>query len=286
MPPSRPVCTGTSMYSKTRRLGRLDDAIEQRQRRRDLRARQPIGRWCRPRSAGTSRIPVCARLAACLDCPSGATPAQLALAAPPRDAARSARFRVESRCCSTASVRQSHRGTAWWPPPIRWPRRPARRVLGNGGNAFDAAAATAAALERRRALYVGPRGPGPGDLLHRLGTARAIAQFHEPYPAQIPARQLNRREQVLRGRWPSARPAISPAGARWWPPTAPRNCLNSLRPRSPSPRDGFGLIEFNVEEMGGATSELRGHAALYPEWSANLSRGPERRAADAGRRAE
>ena len=32
-------------------------------------------------------------------------------------------------------------------------------------------------------------------------------------------------------------------------------------------RDGFGLIEFNVEEIGGATSELRGHAALYPEWS-------------------
>src|SRR5260370_42370436 len=32
-------------------------------------------------------------------------------------------------------------------------------------------------------------------------------------------------------------------------------------------RDGFGLIEFNVEEFGGATSELRGQAALYPEWS-------------------
>src|SRR5260370_9514786 len=32
-------------------------------------------------------------------------------------------------------------------------------------------------------------------------------------------------------------------------------------------RDGFGLIEFNVEECGGATSELRGQAALYPEWS-------------------
>ena len=32
-------------------------------------------------------------------------------------------------------------------------------------------------------------------------------------------------------------------------------------------RDGFGLIEFNVEEIGGVTGELRGQAALYPEWS-------------------
>ena len=31
--------------------------------------------------------------------------------------------------------------------------------------------------------------------------------------------------------------------------------------------DGFGLIEFNVEEIRGATPELRGHAALYPEWA-------------------
>ena len=32
-------------------------------------------------------------------------------------------------------------------------------------------------------------------------------------------------------------------------------------------RDGFGLIEFNVEEIGGVTYELRGQDKLYPEWS-------------------
>ena len=34
-------------------------------------------------------------------------------------------------------------------------------------------------------------------------------------------------------------------------------------------RDGFSLIEFNVEEISGVTGQLRGHSALYPEWSRN-----------------
>ena len=40
-------------------------------------------------------------------------------------------------------------------------------------------------------------------------------------------------------------------------------------------RDGFGMIEFNVEEYRGVTGELRGHAALYPEWSRNYVEGIE-----------
>ena len=51
-------------------------------------------------------------------------------------------------------------------------------------------------------------------------------------------------------------------------------------------RDGFGLIEFNVEEIRGVTGELRGQSALYPEWSRNYLDGLVRRPAGARRRAE
>ena len=34
-------------------------------------------------------------------------------------------------------------------------------------------------------------------------------------------------------------------------------------------RDGFSLIEFNVEEISGVTGTLRGQPALFPEWSRN-----------------
>ena len=91
------------------------------------------------------------------------------------------------------------------------------RMLSNGGNAFDAAAATAATLNVVEPYMSGLAGQGYGDLLHRLRAARALAQFHGAASrASFPLDRLSRREQILRGAGRRRRAGQSrAAGARW-----------------------------------------------------------------------
>ena len=117
---------------EARLLGGRTHAVEQLKRRRDLRARQRHRPWCRRPSAGTSRIRgVCCCSSSSPVPPkhrvpyaSGGGDAQIALVAGRLDL-HDARM-GETKCCSTADVRQSHRGTAWSPRRIRWPPQPAR----------------------------------------------------------------------------------------------------------------------------------------------------------------
>ena len=173
---------------EARRLGRLDDAVEQRQRRRHLRARQPIGRGVargRQEPAEFQSAPVSLHASIV-----SREPLQRNWRWPPRPRRGtirrlvSGRAHVAARQASDNRIAARHGGRR--PSAGRGGRRAhpgqrrqrLRRRGGDGGGA-----------ERRRALHVGPRGPGHGDLLHRRGETRALAQLHEPHPAQVPARQ-------------------------------------------------------------------------------------------------
>jgi gamma-glutamyltranspeptidase/glutathione hydrolase len=141
------------------------------------------------------------------------------------------------------------------------------RVLGNGGNAFDAAAATAAALNVVEPYMSGLAGQGLATCYIASERRVRSLNFMSRIPRKFPLDKLNRREQVLRGPVAVGAPGNLAGWCEMVDTYGTKKLPELFAPAIAIARDGFGLIEFNVEEMGGATSELRGHAALYPEWS-------------------
>ena len=73
------------------------------------------------------------------------------------------------------------------------------RVLGNGGNAFDAAAATAAALNVVEPYMSGLAGQGLATCYIASERRVRSLNFMSRIPRKFPLDKLKRREQVLRG---------------------------------------------------------------------------------------
>ena len=94
-----------------------------------------------------------------------------------------------------------------------------------------------------------------------------------PYPAPLPAHKLSRREQILRGPVAVGAPGNFGGWAEMVRSYGTKKLPELFAPAIRIARDGFGMIEFNVEEYRGVTGELRGHSALYPEWSRNYVEG-------------
>src|SRR6478735_6840668 len=143
------------------------------------------------------------------------------------------------------------------------------RVLSNGGNAFDAAAATAATLNVVEPYMSGLAGQGYATCYVASERRVRSLNFMARIPRRFPLDRLSRRDQIVRG--PVA--VGAPGNLGGWCEMVSRYGKKKLpelfAPAIRIARDGFGLIEFNVEEIRGATGELRGQSALYPEWSRN-----------------
>ena len=141
------------------------------------------------------------------------------------------------------------------------------RILGNGGNAFDAAAATAAALNVVEPYMSGLAGQGMATCYIAAEKRVRSLNFMSRIPRKFPLDKLERREQIVRGPVAVGAPGNLAGWCEMVGTYGTRKLTELFAPAIAIARDGFGLIEFNAEEMAGATSELRGHAALYPEWS-------------------
>ncbi len=141
------------------------------------------------------------------------------------------------------------------------------RILGNGGNAFDAAAATAAALNVVEPYMSGLAGQGMATCYIAAEKRVRSLNFMSRIPRQFPLDRLTNREQILRGPIAVGAPGNLAGWCEMVSTYGTRKLPELFAPAIGIARDGFALIEFNAEEIGGATSELRGQAKLYPEWS-------------------
>jgi len=141
------------------------------------------------------------------------------------------------------------------------------RILANGGNAFDAAAATAAMLNVVEPYMSGLAGMGMATCyVAREKRVRSL-NFMARIPRAFPLDRLERREQVLRGPVAVGAPGNLAGWCEMVSSYGTRKLPELFAPAIAVARDGFGLLEFNVEEIAGVTPELRGRDALYPEWS-------------------
>jgi gamma-glutamyltranspeptidase/glutathione hydrolase len=141
------------------------------------------------------------------------------------------------------------------------------RILGNGGTAFDAAVATAAALNVVEPYMSGLAGRGVATCYIAKERRVRSLDFVAPIPNNFPVEKFSRRDQLARG----ASAVGAPGNLAGWCELAQSHGRKKLpelfAPAIVLARDGFQLIEFNLEEFGRASPEIAEHKALFPEWS-------------------
>ena len=142
------------------------------------------------------------------------------------------------------------------------------RLLALGGNAFDAAAATAAALNVVEPFFSGLAGMGMATCYIAAEKRVRCLDFVTRVPAKFPAGRFTRREEIYRG--PQA--CGTPGNLAGWCELVKAHGRKKLRdvfaPAIALARDGHMLIDFPAGCVKLATETLA-ELPFYEDWRAN-----------------
>jgi gamma-glutamyltranspeptidase / glutathione hydrolase len=150
------------------------------------------------------------------------------------------------------------------------------RVLGQGGNAFDAAAATAAALNVVEPYMSGLGGMGYATCYVASERRVRTLDFVSRVPSRWPVDKLGSREDLLRGALGIGAPGNLAGWCELVRAHGKKPLAEVFAPAIALARDGYPLVEFNVEEINGAAQDILDHAALAEIWSRNYTDGKGR----------
>ena len=160
------------------------------------------------------------------------------------------------------------------------------RILGNGGNAFDAAAATAATLNVVEPYMSGLAGMGMATCYVASERRVRSLNFMSLIPRKFPLEKLNSREQIVRGPIPVG----SPGNLAGWCEMVEhlRHQEAARAVRAGDRRRARRLRPDRVQRRGDRRRHLRAarQGQALSRMVAHLSRRHRRRPAGAGRRAE
>jgi gamma-glutamyltranspeptidase/glutathione hydrolase len=152
-------------------------------------------------------------------------------------------------------------------------------LLAQGGNAFDAAAATAAALNVVEPYMSGLAGAGLATCWVAAEQRIKVLDFVPRVPQGFPLDRFSKREDLARG--PLS--AGVPGNLAGWTELVRRHGKKSLGdafvPAIALARDGFPLVEFNVDETNEHAPAIQRHAAFSGEFTRNYLRGGNKVAA-------
>jgi len=131
------------------------------------------------------------------------------------------------------------------------------RLLAEGGNAFDAAAATAAALNVVEPYMSGLGGMGMATCYIAAEKRIRTLDFVTRVPSRFPKNRFKERAELARG----AQGAGTPGSLAGWCELVRAYGRKSLAqvfaPAIALARDGFPLVEFNVAEINSVAIEFK-----------------------------
>ena len=141
------------------------------------------------------------------------------------------------------------------------------RLLASGGNAFDAAAATAAALNVVEPYMSSLGGMGLATCYIASEKRVRTLDFVTRVPSKFPVEKLKKREELNRGAVAVGTPGNLMGWAELVKAHGKRPWKEALEPATRLARDGFPLVEFNVAEINESVLELKKFPQLYANWA-------------------
>ena len=142
------------------------------------------------------------------------------------------------------------------------------RVMAQGGNAFDAAAAVATALNVVEPYMSGLAGMGMATCYVARERRVRTLDFVPRVPRQFPTGRFKERAELKRG----AQGAGTPGNLAGWCELVraygKKPLADALAPAIGLARDGFPIVEYGVVEVAEVAGEIKPRAELFEPWAA------------------
>jgi gamma-glutamyltranspeptidase/glutathione hydrolase len=139
------------------------------------------------------------------------------------------------------------------------------RILQEGGNAFDAAVATAAAIGVVEPFMSGLFGNGMATV-RAMGQPIRALQFRAGVPLSFPLGRYGKREEMYRGPMATTGPGNLAGWAELLRSHGRKSLAEALAPAIRLARDGFAMIGYNVAGANNSAKDLVKYP-FFDEWS-------------------
>jgi gamma-glutamyltranspeptidase/glutathione hydrolase len=147
-------------------------------------------------------------------------------------------------------------------------------MLMSGGNAFDAAAATAAALNVVEPFMSGLAGLGLATCYVAKEQRVRTLDFVPRVPSGLPVGRFSRREDLQRGPLSVAAPGNFAGWAELVRAYGKKPLGEALQPAIAIAHDGFAVAEFGVAEINEQLPLLKVYPAFFDEWARTYAARP------------
>ena len=146
------------------------------------------------------------------------------------------------------------------------------RLLAQGGNAFDAAAATCAALNVTEPFMSGLAGLGMATCYVAAEKRVRTLDYITRVPSQFPVGKFRNREETYRHPASAGTPGNLAGWCELVRAYGRKSLAEVFAPAIALARDGFPIIEFNTDGINQAVDGLK-DLSFYNDWLQNYTRG-------------